>query len=178
MIIKIPKILVKEVDAFTKKRSDDMGEFYRKARGAFKPEDIAIGAFGEIAAYKYLTMVGHRVEKPDFTMHKRKTFGADLFDKETNSHFHVKSQSRDSEERYGCSFLFQKSDALVKSPKENHYIVCCVVDLTSEEVEIVGEVRSTDAVFGECKVDWLRKTKIALYLRDQKKGGFNVLKSK
>lgn len=151
-------------ELFADAREENDSSFYKR-RGGFKREDIVCGALAEIAAFKYLFKKGLKVNFPDFTIHKKKSFSADLSDGE--NFFHVKGQTTASEKKYGCSYLFQKSDKLVTSPKENSYIICCVADLNTNEVEIKADLAAADIVWGAPKIKWLERTKVAFYLEDQ-----------
>jgi hypothetical protein len=167
-IINLTKKDREQAEAFADKRCGDSALY--KQRGAFKREDIVVGALSEIAVYKLLREAGRDVSKPDFAIYetRKKSYEADLCD--SQRHFHVKGQGRVSAKRYGISWLFQKSDKIVKEPVLNHYIVPTNVDLDSNEVTVYGII-STTAIhshkcWGECKLDWLNKTKCALYLKD------------
>ena len=151
---------------FAKKRCENVS-LYQK-RGGFKEIDIISGAMAEIAVYKLLKSQGVRVGKPDFTIHSngRKSYDADLFD--GLHHFHVKGQTIQSKERYGASWIMQRKDPIVNSPQKLHYLVPCVVDTSTGRVEVFGIMSivslKAHACFSECKLEWFRKTKIALYL--------------
>ncbi len=139
-------------------------------RGAFKREDVVIGALAELGVHKYLKSIGLKSNKPDFTMHKqsKKSYGADITVGE--KHFHVKGQSLNSTEKYGPSWLMQRRDPLVNDAVKKHYLVPCTVDLETNEVVIHGFFsfeymhEYKDLVFGECVLESFRRTKIAIYL--------------
>lgn len=157
---------LEKAEEFAELRFGDKGskELYNQ-RGNFKKQDIVIGALAEIGAYKLLRKYNIKVNKPDFTIHEKKSFDADL----TNGKkfFHVKGQGVSSALKYGESWLFQRSDKIVKAPMTNHYVIPCVVDEIRRCVYIYGII-STSALhnhecFGECRVPRFRHTKLALY---------------
>ena len=125
---KVTKEERKQAEKFADERSATDTSLYKR-RGAFKRDDILIGALGEIAAYNLLKEKGYRVDKPDFSIHDhiKKSYNADL--KDDKRFFHVKAQSTVSAKRYGNSWLFQKSDHLTQKGINNHYLVPCEVDL-------------------------------------------------
>lgn len=158
----------KKADKFADARCcpDQTKEY--KRRGAFKREDILVGALGEIAVAKYLQALGFAVNDPDFSIYdaKSKSFDCDLTDGKRL--FHVKSQSKKSAKMYGESWLLQRRDPLVNKPTIKDYIIPCVVDLETNTATLYG-VMSFRAIVknngvGECKVHQLRHSKVALYL--------------
>lgn len=157
---------MKRARKFAKERCQNVS-LYQK-RGGFKEIDIISGAMAEIAVYRMLKEKGVEVGKPDFTIHSngRKSYDADLCD--GLHHFHVKGQTIQSKEKYGASWIMQRKDPIVNSPEKLHYLVPCVVDTSTGRVEIFGIMSilslKQHACFSECKLEWFRKTKIALYL--------------
>jgi hypothetical protein len=140
IIIQLTKEHRKQAEDFANIRAENDSDFYKNSRGAFKREDILVGALGEIGTYLYYKELEYDITEPDFTIHKKKSYDADLRFKRgnINGFLHVKSQSKESEKRYGCSYLFQKTDKLDSQPLESHLIVCCVVDLEKDRVEVKG----------------------------------------
>lgn len=157
---------------FAEDRTNGGVELYRR-RGGFKTIDIVTGALGEMAVYKFLKKAGYKTNKPDFTIHEvgKKSYSADLVS-DCGLHFHVKSQNLESAKRYEPSYLLQRTDSLIKSPQKDHLLVPTIVDLDNSIVEIYGTIPVTKIVendlLGECKIEWLRKTKVAIYLEDLK----------
>lgn len=153
-----------------------------KKRGGFKRQDIVAGALGEIASFLWLQERGYDVSNPDFSIHNKKSFGADLVS-ETHS-FHIKSQTIESAEKYGDSWILQRTDRLVSSPEKGHYLILCNVDIENLEVHVkacVSGIKLADnSVWGECKLNWFRESKVALYLEDikEKLGRAYALRSK
>lgn len=156
----------KKARQFADKRVED-SDLYKK-RGGFKKIDIVSGAMAEIAVYKLLKSRGVAVDHPDFTIHEkgRKSYDADLTD--GYHHFHVKGQTLESKEKYGASWIMQRKDPIINNPEKLHYLVPCTVCTETGRVEIYGiySIPSlvNQACIQECKVEWFRKTKVALYL--------------
>jgi hypothetical protein len=153
--------------AFAEERCGD-SDLYEK-RGAFKKEDIIAGAMGEIGVWKYLRRRGFQdLSKPDFTIHDKgsKSYDADLMS--GPRHFHVKSQTKASQSKYGSSWIMQRHDPCLQEIRYNHFLIPTVVDQGSRVVEIFGCI-SLKAIIegghiGELKVPWMRRTKVAIYL--------------
>lgn len=168
--IKLTKACRLLAEFFADERDQSVGLY--KARGGFKREDIVAGAMGEMAVYLWLTKeMGYNVENPDLTLHSKKSFGADLSD--GTYCFHVKSQTDTSARKYGQSWILQKSDKLVTEPKPRHYLVLCQVQIDTGIVQILscvsGIAIAKNMAWGKPKLEWFRKTKVALYLSDIKK---------
>jgi hypothetical protein len=163
----LTKADMKRARKFAKARVDDNTELYSK-RGGFKEEDIVSGAMAEIGVYKLLKDHEIEVGKPDFTIHevRKKSFDPDLTD--GIHHFHVKGQTLESKQKYGASWIMQRTDPIITRPKLMHYLVPCTVHIETGRVEVYGIMSIKSLVqngcIGECKVEWFRKTKVALYL--------------
>ena len=131
-------------------------------------DDIVVGAMGEYAVYYALKEEGFKCSKPDLKIYKgkKKSFSADLQCNDLN--IHVKSQSVESEKKYGFSWLLQRSDPMVKNPTIYDVFAFCYADLDKKVVTFLGfcDVNSVDKhdLWAECKVPMFRRTKIALYL--------------
>jgi hypothetical protein len=169
MKLTISKYIYDKCVQFAHDRIDGSASLY-KYRGESNKnkqiEDIVIGTCGEWGAYRFLKEHGYEVAKPDMKIYEnsRKSFSADLTD--GDALFHVKSQSVISRERYGSSWLFQRSDALVRAPEPEEYLVLTSVD--GREVEILAVIDANlickHDLWGECKVPRYRHSKVALYL--------------
>lgn len=139
--------------------------------------DIITGKLGEVAALKYLSDKGYRCTKPDFEIYhgRRKSFDSDLKTK-CGWNVHVKSQSAESQKKYGCSWLLQKSDSLVKAPSDSDIIL--MVSMEGCTAEILGTVLAEDllrhGLFMEPKVPRYGVTKVALYLDSIKETEINL----
>lgn len=164
--IKITKRDREKAEAFATLRCGSDTSLYEK-RGAFKKEDILNGALAELAAYKLLKSEGFSVKRPDFTVYdkKQKSYAADLCD--GTHHFHVKGQGLSSALRYGRSWIMQRHDPLFKELPSKNYIVPCLVDKEKGVVEVYGiipiKTLYMKGCFGELKVPFMRRTKVALY---------------
>ena len=173
MIVKIDKRIVKRIEEFADKRIEGSKSLYAH-RGEARVEkirnDIIIGAMGEFAIKKVLKDMKLKCTDPDLKIYegRKKSFEADLFCEKKN--IHVKSQSTFSAERYGYSWLCQRTDPLYKDPQENDLFAFNCVDLEKREVTFLGFCKASDIkkydLWKECKVPMFRRTKIALYLTD------------
>jgi hypothetical protein len=171
--IKISKYLYDKCVAFAHDRvglSKSCYAYRGESRVDKMIEDIICGTLGEWAVYKDLNRKNRKCTKPDMKIYegRRKSFSADLIS--DYGFVHVKSQSLASVERYGKSWLFQKSDSLYSKPSEEDILAFTSVDLDKREVEILGYCDAKDVSdykrWGECKVPFYAKTKVALYLED------------
>ena len=140
--------------------------------------DIKIGALGEIAIYRLLKRLGIKTNEPDFTIYekKKKSFDADFSDN-NGFHYHCKSQSEESAEKYGLSHILQYGgnghghiDKLFKSRTNRDFLIPCLVLLSEEEVEIFGcfkvETLFKKDLIKMPKIKWLEQSKRAIYLDD------------
>ena len=148
------------------KTSKDLYTF----RGENKKEkivyDIIVGKLAELAVCKFL-----KCSKPDFTIYERrkKSYGPDL--RLGNLRVHVKGQSEESVQRYGHSWLFQRSDQIVRNATPYDIIILTSVSVRKLEVQILKLIRARDInKWGECKVPQYRHSKVALYLEEIKDG--------
>jgi hypothetical protein len=164
-IMKYKIKLTPKAKHFIEVRKDNLA--YYSKRGGSKEEDLVVGVYAELAVYKYLKEKGIDVKRPDFSIHVKKSFGADLTSK-TGNKYHVKGQSLNSKNKYGSSWLLQRSDRIVRDQlnMKNEFIICCSVDILNETVEILLEKEIPYCKFGECRLEWFRATKVALYLED------------
>lgn len=140
--------------------------------------DITVGALGEIGIYRMLKRLGMKVSPPDFNVYeaKNKSYDADLQDKD-GYRFHCKSQSRDSADTYGNSYILQYGgngnghvDKLFKSRTNRDFLIPCLVDIETKEVTIYGCIK-VETLFKKDlikmpRVKWLEFSKRAVYLED------------
>lgn len=165
--IYLSKVDQKKAKQFATARVEQNMALYEK-RGGFKKEDLISGAMAELAVYRVLKAHGVKISKPDFTIYdkRQKSYDADLTD--GKYHFHVKGQTLESKRRYGASWIMQRKDPIINDTKLCHYLVPCTVCTDTGRVEIYGlmSIRSlvNQGCISECKVEWFRKTKVALYL--------------
>lgn len=138
--------------------------------------DIITGAMAEFAVYNYLKSKGIEVTAPDLSIHseREKSYAADLHSNVGD--FHVKSQTAESANRYGLSWLFQDSDRLLTLPSERAYLVFCMVD--GDEVEIKAIVHNIDIVESDVvsrpKIGKYAVTKKAIYHKDLINSDLNI----
>jgi hypothetical protein len=180
--VKISKYIYNKIQSFADKRvegSRDLYNYRGKSTDSKLREDIMIGTMGEYAVYQVLRESGLNCSKPDLTIYStsRKSFDPDLLassDTE-NWQLHVKSQGVESEKRYGRSCLFQRKDKLITEADANDFIAFTSVNLETREVDVVGFVNVRQItelkLWEECKVEWFRKTKLALYFDNLDKYG-------
>lgn len=129
-------------------------------------DDIIVGKLAELGVQKFL-----KSSKPDFTIYERrkKSYSADLT--LGNLRIHVKSQSEDSVARYGHSWLFQRTDQIVRKATPFDILVLTCVNLRKKEVYILKLIRAREIIkWGECKVPRYRHSKVALYLKELQDG--------
>jgi hypothetical protein len=157
----------KAARSFATRRVNDNVDLYQK-RGGFKKDDLISGAMAELGVYRILKEAGLDIGRPDFGIHtvRRKSYDPDLTD--GIHHFHVKGQTLDSKQRYGASWIMQRTDPIINKPRRLHYLVPCTVDIHSGRVEVYGLFSIFSMVqyacISECKNEWFRKTKVAIYL--------------
>jgi hypothetical protein len=169
MKVKLLKRDIERCERFAEKRMNGSKDEY-KARGELREskifQDIVTGACGEIAVYRYLKNQGIESTKPDFKIYekRKKSFDADLISEVGN--LHVKSQTLESANKYGASWLFQKWDPLLKDDHLKDYMVFCIVDdreVTIEHICHIKDIIDNDAL-DEPKVWRYKHTKHAIYL--------------
>ena len=169
MIIKLSKYHLKKCEKFADEQLKGSAKLYayRGENSKLKMrEDIIIGKLAEVGACKYF-----KSKKPDFTIYerKKKSYGPDL--RLGNLRVHVKGQSEESVKRYGHSWLFQRSDQIVRNATPYDVIVLTSVSVRKLEVHILKLIRAREInKWGECKVPQYRHTKVALYLEEIKDG--------
>ena len=175
-----PKDIIK-AEEFAKCRLEDSSAHYSR-RGQSNTDkikyDITVGALGEIGIYRVLKRLGFKVTAPDFKIYaaKNKSYDADLQDKEGNR-FHCKSQSIESKEMYGSSYILQYGgngeghvDKLFKNRTNKDFLIPCLVDIENKEVTIYGCIK-VETLFKKDlvklpRVKWLEFSKRAVYLED------------
>ena len=169
MIIKLTKYHLKKCEKFADDQLKGSAKLYAYRGESSKlkmREDIIIGKLAEVGACKFF-----KSRKPDFTIYERskKSYSADL--KLGNMRIHVKSQSKLSVKKYGHSWLFQRSDQIVRNATPYDIIILTSVSVRKLEVHILKLIRARDInKWGECKVPQYRHTKVALYLEEIKDG--------
>lgn len=130
-------------------------------------QQIAEGKLAEWAVMFYYQGKDLECSEPDHQIYtaKKKSFEADL--KRGKYRIHVKSQNKESIERYGLSWLFQIEDSLFTKANSLDIVVFCVVDLNLREVEIVYKNQFKKLFFEPPKLAKFRGVKLAVYLENQ-----------
>jgi hypothetical protein len=169
MKVKISKYNYKKCVDFANKQLKTSADLYAY-RGEAKKEkmvyDIIVGKLAELGVTKYL-----KCSKPDFTIYerKKKSYSADL--RLGNLRIHVKGQSEESVARYGHSWLFQRTDGIVRNATPYDVIILTEVSVRKLEVRILKLIRAREITkWGECKVPSYRHSKVALYLKEIEDG--------
>jgi len=169
MKVKISKYNYNKCVDFANKQLKTSADLYAY-RGEAKKEkmayDIIVGKLAELAVAKFL-----KCSKPDFTIYERrkKSYSPDL--RLGNLRVHVKGQSEESVKRYGHSWLFQRSDQIVRNATPYDVIILTSVSVRKLEVHILKLIRAREInKWGECKVPSYRHTKVALYLKEIEDG--------
>lgn len=156
---------------FADKCLDSVKDNYAKNRKQSNPEklkfDMITGKLAELAVYDYLVRKSRfaNISEPDFNIYaaKQKSFDADLFTEKWN--FHVKSQHQSQSDKYGLSWIFQKSDKLTHTPKLSDIICFCTVG--DEFVNVYSIRRAVDLIglYKPLKLAHL-SSKVAIYGED------------
>ena len=169
MKVNISKYNYKKCVDFANKQLKTSADLYAY-RGEAKKEkmvyDIIVGKLAELGVTKYL-----KCSKPDFTIYerKKKSYSADL--RLGNLRIHVKGQSEESVSRYGHSWLFQRTDGIVRNATPYDVIILTEVSVRKLEVRILKLIRAREITkWGECKVPSYRHSKVALYLKEMEDG--------
>lgn len=122
------KVLVTDVYGFRN------GQYDKERR---KEQHIG-SKLAELATFRYITSLGFECSEPDFTIHQRtkKSWEPDMRLK-TGEPIHVKSQDTKSANKYGLSWIGEKSDKELYD-KATGYVSLCLVDLNTSIVYIHG----------------------------------------
>jgi len=177
VIIHLDDEEIDECKHFAAARLSGSKALYQRRNGGSTEKimsDIVAGAMGEIAIYKYFKSLGYNISQPDFNVYSKrsKSFDADM----TIGHIeiHCKTQCWDSRKRYGNSWILQNSetqgqDKLFRNRDDGDYIAMAGIN-ADDTVTILGvmplKLIFDNDLIGECKVEWLRRHKSALYLKD------------
>jgi len=172
---------IKKAQEFAEARAElSLNHYKRRGQGSLDKikYDITIGALGEIAAHRLLKELGIKADKPDFNVYdtRNKSYDADLQDNQGNR-YHCKSQSIESKEQYGASYILQyggngtgHTDKLFRSRTNRDFLIPCLVNIDEKEVTIYGVIK-IDTIFKKDlikmpRVKWLEYSKRAIYLED------------
>lgn len=123
----------------------------------------------EFMIYNYLKDCKFELCLPDLMFYnvRQKSYGADLtvYAEEGEIPIHVKSQELHSAKRNGISWLFQKTDPLVKQPEKYSERLFCGLILSEKEGHLLidEDTKKLMTMLGEPKADYLKDGKKALY---------------
>lgn len=126
---------------------------------------IVQGKIAELLVFYHL-QDSFKVKEPDFAIYrgKKKNYDADLTDGFLQ--FHIKSQSEESAQRYGTSWVFTPTDPLVITPEAEDILV--LVLTKHDTVRIVGFLSALTAqqknLYENPKLTRLIGHKVVLYL--------------
>ena len=134
-------------------------------------QDIFIGKVAEWGVFfNYLKRGRTNIQPPDMRVYlaEDKSFDSDL--RWGLFHLHVKSQTFESADRYGDSWIFQTKDPLFEFASGYDIVIGCrvTVDSFNENafVEILLEKQFQKLTFGDTKLSKFSGNKKALYLKD------------
>lgn len=176
MRIKVPQRIIDKCYQFADDVIGTNVTHYRR-RNQYNPDviksQIIQGKIAEWGVYLIYKKNGYFCTKPDMRIYKgrNKSYDPDLTmvigkgKKKELYYIHVKSQSEDSAEKYGFSWLFQKKDPLVQKPKEEDICVFCLVH-NDFKVEILMEDYAANLNWAKPKLAYIQETKVAYYLGD------------
>lgn len=133
-------------------------------------QDIFVGKLAEWGVFfTYLKRRRYNINPPDMQIYSRqkKSFDPDL--RWGLYNLHIKSQTCESADRYGDSWIFQAKDPLFEFSNEYDIIVGCRVSISDQQsclVEILLEKPFSNLIFGDTKLSKFSGNKKALYLKD------------
>lgn len=164
-ILLSPEILSRCEDFAAAVVTTNLATYKRRNQGNQKKiiEQIITGKLGEFAFADWLG-----TEEPDLNIYEKKdkSFDADLF--AGNVKIHVKSQTADSAEKYGISWMFQREDPLLINATDHDWLGLCVVDGTTVSLYSYVPVLHVIDLLREPILPQLRFTKRVLYWEDVK----------
>lgn len=168
MIWRIPR----EVDKICEEFADNfVYEFTKKQQERNHSSDVSrwnncfFGKAAEFGARAFLLPMFPDLNVPDIEIRtqgerKKIKYDTDLVSKEAGVHFHVKTQRRLYEKRFGLAWSVAKWDSIINLPTRDDYAVLTVADTDAIEVvgvaympDIAGLARTPDEDFSE----WMKK---------------------
>ena len=165
--LEIPKPWITQCRKFAEASVDSSQSTWRVNREK-AITDIFTGKMGEVGAFIHLCELGQLPTPPDFTVYtaRNKSFDADLF--MGNYRVHCKTQSAESMEKYGVSWILQygkRCDPLFKRRDSDDLFMGMALD--GNEVTIflrtlVNDLFECEAI-GMPAIKWLEATKRAVY---------------
>lgn len=137
-------------------------------------QDIVLGKIAEWGVYfNYLHRGRTNIGIPDMNIYQagHKNFDADL--KWGFYNLHIKSQTFESAERFGDSWIFQAKDPLFDFSNEYDIIVGCRVTMDTDGclVQIKLEKPFRNLIFGDTRMSKFAGNKKAVYLKDNNEEG-------
>lgn len=146
------KCMVTNLDAYKKRNQSNPKTII---------EQIVTGKLGEFAVSLILG-----TEEPDLQIYakKDKSYSADLIHE--NKEIHVKSQTKESSERYGKSWSFSIFDSLITKPKLTDYIAPCILDGLDVEFYGLWQMSEIKHLLREPVLYQLKNSKRVLYWED------------
>lgn len=196
-VIKISKLDRMRCEDFANEQIDTSINHYKKRKQGNRDkiiQDIVTGKLGELAAHRLLKRHGIHAKEPDFNIYigRKKSFDADITWKGNN--FHCKSQTEESANKYGTSWILQyggagfgHQDKLFRHCDDNDFLIATVVSETFVTIFYCTPVRllfDRDLVKLP-QLKWFHDTKRAIYWDDIKEldwtdrwGSLSKLKNK
>jgi len=136
--------------------------------------DIYVGKVGEQLVHDYLKKYDPTITEPDYKVYKprEKTWAPDMHTDTYN--VHVKTQSIESSNKYGISWILQYDDAgkhrdkHLVNPQDNDLQVFTLVDVIKKHFHICAVIPikfMVEHLLDLPKLDYLQKTKRAVYYK-------------
>lgn len=121
----------------------------------------------EYAVYKHLRNSDRKCTMPNINIYQasEKSFDADLFCYENNTHIHVKTMYEKNINIYGLSWLVSASDPIVINKPNNHWYALTVFK-DPKNIRIVGWLNCSKAIYGDTKLP--KNNKKAIYYQENK----------
>jgi hypothetical protein len=123
--------------------------------------DIYNGKIAEFLVYNFLISKGKILNSPDLNIYSgyKKSFDADLV--LDNVNIHVKSHIING--IFPVSWVFQRTDPLVKSPSDKDYLALVVLDDRGSYMYLK---KTSQVLFKDPVKDVLKRTKVCVYETD------------
>ncbi len=170
--VRLGNIEIEKINAFA--NAIDTG--YYATRNQFNADkrkiDQIVCKFGEFSVFSYLSSK-YEISEPDLKIYSAREKSWDFDLKGNGINIHVKSQSRESGDRFGISWVFQNSDReIFNSTTQDQYVAFVSVDVNSNCSLIRTIVKLEDLhaekLFKSPKLDYLKSNKFAVYYEDIK----------
>lgn len=138
-------------------------------------EQISQGKLAEFALAYFFDVLGIPCSPPDCRIYstRNKSFDSDLV-LDNATRLHVKSITKQSAERFGLSWIFQKEDPLVMEPEPMDWVALTTI-VSPTTVKYYGSIAAENIEYAELKKAILRKTKCAIYFDSLDKEHLNLL---